>query len=687
MHPTSTPTLQAPRASQDRQDQDRPLSIAHGAVPAAGAPAGVLSRFTEWAARSPEAPAVIDGAHTWTYREIGTAADAVADALRDRVRPGDLVGVCLDRSAALVVTAVALARLGAVYLPLGPQPGERRVETVTQDLDVACLIGDPALLPPRFRASGQAERTEAERIGAGPVDQVVLSLPVVGANAPAKAVAAFADGPGAGARRAPAEAFYAVLTSGSTGRPKAVAVAEAALGTLLDWYRAETGLVPGDRHSLLIGVAFDPHVLELWAGLTSGAALVPAPDEVRWDSEVLTDWWRDAGVSVSIGATPMIEPLLDRPWPSDLTLRHLIVGGDRLRRRPAADVTATVHNAYGPAEATVMATSYAMRGTDAAKTADVASAPPIGGPVPGVTVVVTDDDGRPVPRGAEGELRLGGRCLALGYLDPELTAARFTTPTAGLDLPPGVDRLYRTGDRVRMRADGLLEFLGRLDDQVKISGVRIEPAEVAAAFEQDPAVRSAVVVAPRTPDGRTRLVAYVRPAGGATPAAEGLLTAVRAWLPEQAVPSAVRVVDAFPLDANGKVDRAELVRRATEEGASPVPPGPGSSGPGSSDPGSSGPATPSGSEVLPDGSTPGERLVLGTVRDLLARPETTLAENFTAAGGTSLIAARLLTAIQRETGVRLRAPELLRQPDLRAVAALVDARRAAADTDPKPGRA
>ncbi|BDM74066.1 hypothetical protein HEK616_75530 (plasmid) [Streptomyces nigrescens] len=663
------PTPQAPQASRA---QDGPLSIAHGATPAAGAPAGVLARFTEWTARTPEAPAVVDGAHTWTYREIGTAADEVADALRDRVRPGDLVGVCLDRSAALVVTAVALARLGAVYLPLGPQPGERRVEAVTEDLDVACLIGDPALLPPRFRTSEQL------------VDEVVLPLPVVGANAPAKAVAAFADGPGEGARRAPAEAFYAVLTSGSTGRPKAVAVAEAGLGTLLDWYRAETGLAPGDRHSLLIGVAFDPHVLELWAGLTSGAALVPAPDEVRWDSQVLTDWWRGAAVSVAIGATPMIEPLLDRPWPRGLTLRHLMVGGDRLRRRPGAEVTATVHNAYGPAEATVLATSYAMRGTDAPGSEDVESAPPIGGPVPGVTVVVTDADGRPVPRGTEGELRLGGQCLALGYLDPELTARRFTAPPAGLALPPGVDRLYRTGDRVRMREDGQLEFLGRLDDQVKISGVRIEPAEVAAAFEQDPAVRSAVVVAPRTSDGRARLVAYVRPAGGTTPSgtapsaegfAEGLLTAVRAWLPEQAVPSAVRLVDVFPLDANGKVDRAELVRRATEEGSSAGSPG--SHGP-------SGPAEPSGSEVLSDGATPGERLVLGAVRDLLARPETTLAENFTAAGGTSLIAARLLAAIQRDTGIRLRAPELLRQPDLRAVAALVDARRA--DADPKPGR-
>ncbi|MEU5208971.1 non-ribosomal peptide synthetase [Streptomyces sp. NPDC020742] len=618
-------------------------SIAHGAAP--GAPTGVLARFTEWAARSPQAPAVVDGPHTWTYGQLDAAADAVAGALGDRVRPGDLVGVCLDRSAALVVTAVALARLGAVYLPLGPQPGERRVAAVAEDLDVVCLIGDPEVLPPRYRTSGT----------------VPLPLPTDGANAPAAPVAAFAGPPAQGARPAPAGTFYAVLTSGSTGRPKAVAVGEQALGTLLDWYRAETGLAPGDRQSLLIGVSFDPHVLELWAGLTSGAALAPAPDEVRWDTTVLTDWWRQAAVSVAVAATPMAEPLLDLPWPADLTLRHLIVGGDRMRRRPGPDVTATVHNVYGPAEATVLVTAHAMHGADRA--ADAEGAPPIGWPVPGVTVVVTGPDGRPVDRGTAGELCLGGRCLALGYVDPELTARRFTAPPAGVDLP-GVDRLYRTGDRVLMRADGQLEFLGRLDDQVKISGVRIEPAEVEAAFEQDPAVRSAVVVAPRTGDGRARLVVYVRPAAGATPAAEALLTAVRAWLPEQAVPSDVRITGSFPLDANGKVDRAALLRRAaTDEG-------------GAVDADTDAP-TGSASGSPSDGATPAERLVLDAVRDLLGRPQTTLADNFTAVGGTSLIAARLLTAIQRETGVRLRAPELLRQSDLRAVAALIDTRRAA----------
>ncbi|WP_129297982.1 non-ribosomal peptide synthetase [Streptomyces lydicus] len=613
------------------------LSIARGAAPATEGTSGVLARFEEWTRRSPEAPAVIDGAHRWTYRDIDAAADEAVRALRDRVRPGDLVGVCLDRSAALVVTAVALARIGAVYLPMGPRPGERRTEAVTEDLNVVCLIGDPEVLPPRHRSA----------------EHLPLALPAEGANATATVVAAFAA-PGSTARSAPSGAFYAVLTSGSTGRPKAVAVGEPALAAVLDWYRATSGVGPGDRQSLLIGVAFDPHLLELWAGLTSGAPLVPAPDEVRWDPMVLADWWQEAAVTVCVAATPMVEPLLERPWSPDLTLRHLFVGGDRMRRRPGKDVTTTVHNAYGPAEATVVSTVHTMRGSDDAAGTD--AAPPIGHPLPGVTVVVADPDGRPVARGTEGELLIGGGALALGYLDPELTARRFRAVPKGLDLP-GVERLYRTGDRVRMSDDGALEFLGRLDGQVKISGVRIEPAEVEAAFEKDPSVLGAVVTAPRTADGHTRLVAYVRPAAGTALTADALLPAVRAWLPEQAVPSDVRIVDAFPLDANGKVDRAELTRQAAA----------GAPGPGDA------PADGGGLA----GTTPGERLVLSAVRDLLARSEVSLTESFTGAGGTSLLAARLLTVIEKESGVRLRAPELLRQPDLRAVALLVDTRLAA----------
>ncbi|MEV6399766.1 non-ribosomal peptide synthetase [Streptomyces sp. NPDC051907] len=639
--PTKAPQATGGTAEQTSEPTNGRLgalpSVAHGAPLPEGAAAGVLSRYEEWVRSTPEAPAVVDGTDAWSYRQLDEAADGVVRALGDRVRAGDVVGVCLDRSAALVVTAIALARIGAVYLPLGPRPGERRMEAVAEDVAVAALIGDPAVLPARHR--------EAE--------QIALPLPGEGTNAAPKTVAAFAS-PAAGARPAPREAFYAVLTSGSTGRPKAVAVAEPALSSMLDWYRTETGLAPGDRHSLLIGVAFDPHVMELWAGLTSGAALVPAPDAVRWDPAELTAWWRDAALTVCVVATPMAEPVLDRPWPQGLSLRHLVVGGDRMRRRPGTDVTATVHNAYGPAEATVVTTTHAMRATD--PDAGDASAPSIGTPITGATVVVTAEDGSVVARGESGELCIGGAGLALGYLDPELTARRFVSPPPGIDAE-GIDRVYRTGDRVRMLDDGSLEFLGRLDDQVKISGVRIEPAEVEAAFEQNPSVRSAVVAAPRSADGSARLVAYVLVSDGATP--EALLSAVRAWLPEQAVPSAVRIVDAFPLDANGKVSRSELLKLAAA-------PEPSADGAESADDG----------DAL-EGATESERLVLRAVRDLLDSPRVQLSANFSEAGGTSLAASRLLTVIEDETGVRLRAPELLRQPDLRAIAAVLDKRRAA----------
>ncbi|MFI8461802.1 AMP-binding protein [Kitasatospora sp. NPDC085464] len=576
----------------------------------------VLDLFTTWAHRTPGAPALIDGERTYSYAELDHLADRTAEALRDRVGPGDLLGVCLGHSVDLVAVTLAAAKLGAVHLPLGPRPGEHRLRAVAEQLRPACLIGEPDLLPPGG-------------------DRLPLDLPTGGV------VAALAPGEQV---RVPAGTHYAVLTSGSTGTPKAVAVTEPALGALLHWYRELTGLGPGERHSLLIGVAFDPHVMELWAGLTSGAALVVAPEAVRWDSGALTDWWCEAGITVAVLPTPLAEPVLGRPWPAGSALRHLTIGGDRLRRAPGPDVTAAVHNAYGPAEATVTTTVHTMApGVDHG-----AGAPPIGLPIPGAVVLVTDEDGRPVPRGVAGELRIGGRGLAAGYLDPELTARRFVGAPEGVD---GTDRVYRTGDRVVMRPDEVLEFHGRLDDQVKVSGVRIEPAEVEAAFERDPRVRRAVVAAQQAPTG-VRLLAFVQPEDGA-PGADGgadpgrLLDAVRPWLPEQAVPSAVRLVERYPLDANGKVDRHALL--AAEQ---PEP-------------------------VGEEGDTPVERTVLKLCRELIGRADLGPADNFLASGGNSLAAARLLESLESEYGIRLRAPLVLRQPDLRAVARLVEERVAA----------
>ncbi|GAA2079772.1 hypothetical protein GCM10009801_37600 [Streptomyces albiaxialis] len=608
-------------------------SVAHTA-PHPGAQDGdVLDRYARWVRETPAAPAVEDGELTWSYGEIDAHASRTADALRPHVRPGDVVAVCLDRSAALVATALAVARLGAVYLPLGPRPGARRLAVVTERLGVRCLVGDPALLP---ADDGR--------------EHLPLPLPEGGANAAPRAVAALGARTEESGAALPDGTHYVVLTSGSTGEPKAVAVGGASLAALTAWYGAYVGAGPGERHSLLVGVAFDPHLKELWTALTTGAALSVPPEEVRWDPEALTDWWRAAGVTAAVLPTPLAELVLARPWPALPALRHLTVGGDRLRAWPGADVTARVHNAYGPAEATVMTTVHALdaraEDTDGKDpgAGDTAQPPPIGAPVGGALVCVTDDEGRAVPRGEPGELRIGGGLLALGYADAELTARRFVTPPPGVT---GTDRVYRTGDRVRMREDGVLEFLGRLDSQVKISGVRVELAEVEAAFERDPRVRRTTVAARESASGKA-LVAFVEAEGTAVDVAE-LLSGVREWLPEQAVPAVVRFVDTFPLDANGKVDRTALL--AAEETAAHAP----------------------AAEEEADGT---EGLVLAVCRELLETPALALDDNFMESGGTSLLAARLLAVLEERCGVRLRAPELLRQPDLRALAALVDKKHA-----------
>ncbi|GAA2143454.1 hypothetical protein GCM10009760_29860 [Kitasatospora kazusensis] len=593
-----------------------------GPAPAAPAPGeSVLDWFDHWAVTRPEAPAVVDGDTTWTYQELDATARRIAAALAGRVRPGDLVGVCLDRSPVLAAVAVALGRLGAVYLPLGSRPAPSRLKSLAGDGAVNCLLTDGSTAAPE----GWSVRTPA---GQAPV---ALALPV-GEARPAAA-------PGA---------FYAVTTSGTTGTPKVILVREAALANLVRWYCREHEMGPGARVSLLVGTTFDPHLKELWSALCSGSALHVAPDEVRLSTAELFQWWGEAGITSCILPTPLAELAFGRPWPAGLALRHLSVGGDRMRTRPPAGCTTTVHNMYGPAEATCVISSHRVDPAPADPDAPV----PIGVPMSGVTVFVTDRDGAVLPHGEAGELRVGGAGLALGYLDPALTAARFVPAP---ESARAVGTVYRTGDKVRMDGAGQLEFLGRLDDQVKISGARIEPAEVEAALEQHPSVRHAVVVTQPVAGGELRLAAFVQPADGAIAEPAAILRTAREHLIEQAVPTSLHLVGEFPLNANGKVDRAELARRV----ATPA----------------SGAAAPEATGTL---LAETEAFLVATSRQLVGVPTLGPGDNFSAAGGASLAAARLLAVIEATYGIRVKATEVMRQPDLRALAALVAGRRESA---------
>lgn len=608
------------------------LSVEHGGqIPAApGEGEGLLDWYRWWCARDPGAPAVEEADAVWTYAELDALADQAAGNMRAKVRPGDVIGVSLDRSVAIVAVAVAIAKLGAVYLPLGPRVASQRLDTVLRALRVSCLIDDSGRMPHSYAA---------DRIPVFPPGDAAAGLypPVAGFAAPPVAAAAV-----------PEKAFYAVLTSGTTGGPKIITVGEQSLANLVRWYCEYVELHAGERHSLMYNPAFDPHLLDLWATLCSGACVSVPPPEIHWDPQAVLDWWSHAGVTVASMPAPLGEAVLDRPWPAGLALSHLVIGGDRLRRWPSAEVTAKVHNVYGPAEATVVTTACTL----SALHAD-GSEPPIGRPVPGAIVCVTDAAGQIVPRGEPGELCIGGIGLALGCINGA-QAEPFVSSPPGL---AGAERVYRSGDRVRMRADGVMEFLGRLDDQVKVGGVRIEPTEVEMAFERDPRVRRTIVVARRTGDGTVRLAAFIQPDPGRVPTEAQVLAAVRAWLPEQAVPAAVHFVESFPLTANGKVDRSALL-------ALEAPP---------AEPSDSGNAR---------ASTSIEDLVLGLCRNLLGRPRTVLTDRFTDVGGNSLMTAKLLASIENATGVRLRASELLRQSDLRGIATLLYSHGGAEKRDP-----
>ncbi|BCL17341.1 non-ribosomal peptide synthetase [Micromonospora sagamiensis] len=609
-------------------------SIAHGGpLPPPPAPGGSVGDWLRhWTARG-AGVAVRDGDRRLTYAELGALADRTADALRDRVRPGDVVGVRLDRSVELVATALAIVRLGAVYLPLGPGCAQQRLDLVRRIVRVTCVVdradrtSDAADRIPLPDAPGPVRDGASGPDASGPVRD--------DASGPARATVAVFPPVPPEAAPVPTDTGYVVLTSGTSGTPRAVAVGRDSLAALVRWYHDYVGLGPGERHSLLINPAFDPHVMELFATLCAGATLSVTPGEACRDPHLLTRWWAREAVTVSNVPTPIAELVLARPWPADLRLRHLGIGGERLGRWPGPDVTATVHNMYGPAEATVTTTVCRLTGRP-----DRDRQPPIGGPVAGAVVGVTDPSGRTVPRGEPGELRIGGSGLSLACFG-DRGGPPFVPPPPEL---AGLDRVYPTGDRVRMGADGMLEFLGRVDDQVKVSGVRVEPAEVEAALERDPDVVRAAVVATPSPAG-TRLTAFAQPRPGGRIDADAVLARVRGWLPEQAVPDVLRVVASIPVTANGKTDHAAL--------RDLVP-------------------APAGSPEDVEGLTGQQRLVLRVCRDLLDRPETTLADRFVDIGGNSLMVARLLAALEEATGARLRASALLRQPDLAGIAALLD---------------
>jgi len=508
----------------------------------------VSELFEEQVDDSPDSLAVVFNNGGVTYRQLNQRANQIARRLRRLgVTRGSLVGLCMDRAANLIAGLLGILKSGAAYVPLDPEYPERRLAFMISDSGVRLVLS-------------QASTSEKLRPFRGQLRELRLDTELDTWDESPENLEVDLSGD---------DLAYVMYTSGSTGNPKGVMIPHRGIVRLV----RNTGYCdfgPDQTFLLLAPISFDASTFEIWGPLLNGARLAimrpgtPALDE-------LGSAIRRYGVTTLWLTASLFHLMVDRR-PEDLrSLRQLVAGGDVLspthvRTALAVLDDGVVINGYGPTESTTFACCYRM-----AKGYEVAGSIPIGQPISHTFAYVLDERLQPLPPGVPGELFIGGAGLALGYLNqPELTRERFIpNPFSG----ESSARLYRTGDRVRLRSDRNMEFLGRVDHQVKISGHRIELEEVEATLRLYYQVRQAVAVAADDSSGQKRLVAHLLPSVPGCLDTEALKRFLADRLPSFMIPSAFVEVDEFPLSPNGKVDRIALALTGradqSKEGRSP----------------------------------------------------------------------------------------------------------------------
>ncbi|MDH6126473.1 non-ribosomal peptide synthetase [Kitasatospora sp. GP82] len=587
---------------------------------------GVPALVARYAEQRPQALAVSDGTTVLTYRQLTSAAGRLAAELTARgVGPGSAVGLLAARSTRLVVAQLAVWWAGAHAVPLDPAYPRPRTGAMIDDAGVRLVLGDKALLA-----------------GAGLPDErtLVLDDAELGGSESVGAPHPSIDEPGAKA--------LVMYTSGSTGRPKGVELPHRAITDLVT---AADGIALGPQDRVLFhsSTSFDASTFELWAPLARGAAVMISPADRPTPEELAQDIER-FGVTTAFLTTALFHHLAARQSRIFGVLRTLVVGGEALSAQHARTVLRAfpwleLVNAYGPTEATTFTTLHRPR------EADCEGPLPIGRPIGGASTAVLDERQQPVAPGERGELWIGGARLALGYLgQPELTADRFREI-------PGHGRMYRSGDLASARPDGVLEFHGRADDQVKVRGFRIEPGEVEHALRQHPEVAEAAVVVQRAGQEDAALTAYVVPAEGRRPSATALRAQLADRLPAHLVPTSWTVLDALPLTTSGKVDRRALT------GTHPV---------GSDDRPQSG-----GVEL-----TPLQQALAEIWSRALGRPVERPDADFLTEGGHSLMAMWVVDDLREDLGVELSLADFFAHPTVSGQAALVERALLAAHGEP-----
>ncbi|HVR98124.1 MAG TPA: amino acid adenylation domain-containing protein, partial [Thermoanaerobaculia bacterium] len=599
------------------------LLVEWQAAVAPGAGRSVLDLFEEWAARDCGRTAVVRGEESLTYAELDRRANRLARHLRSRgVAAEELVGLCIDRSLDMMVALLGILKTGGAYLPLDPAYPVERLRLLVEDSGVRLLV-------------------TREGLAAGLLDQdaEILRLDVDAAGI-ARCSDAPPERPQGGDRLA-----YVLYTSGSTGRPKGVQISHASLANFLAAMRERPGLNETDTVLAVTTLSFDIAALELLLPLTAGARIVLVAPEVAAEGGRLAEAVAACGATVMQATPATWQLMLQAGWQGDGKLR-VLCGGEALPRDLAEQLAvrgSSLWNLYGPTETTVWS---------AVQRVEPGEAVSIGRPVSDTEIHLLDRGLAPAAIGVPGELCIGGAGLSRGYLGrPDLTADRFIPHPAA---HRAGQRLYRTGDLARRLPDGRIEFLGRLDHQVKLRGFRIELGEIEAVLATHPAISEAVTMVREDAPGDRRLVAYLVACQEPIPDAGELRSFLQQKLPAYMVPGSFVVLPSLPLTPNGKVDRRAL----------PAPDGAGAAGAGF---------------IAP--RTLAEEELARIWAEVLGVERVGVESGFFELGGHSLLAARLMHRVRESFGVELPLHILFERSDVAGMAAEIARRRAAASAD------
>ncbi|WP_366934966.1 non-ribosomal peptide synthase/polyketide synthase [Pyxidicoccus fallax] len=578
------------------------------------------------AARTPDAVAVTDGTRSLTYAELDSRANRLANHLVHLGVPaGGTVGLCLDKGLEMAVAVLATLKAGAAYLPLDPNYPAERLTFMLED------AGAPVVLTEAHLASALPSGTRARVVC---VDTEAEAIARRSAQAPARELS-------------PEATCYLIYTSGSTGRPKGVALPHRALSHLMTWQLKQS--VKADATTLqFASLSFDVSCQELFSTWWAGGTLVLPTGGLRQDMPALLDFMARTGVERMFLPFVALQALADATAHGATlprSLREVVTAGEQLQVTPALVAFfeklpgCVLENQYGPSETHVVS-AHRLQGAPASWP----RLPSIGGPLPHTQLHVLDAQGQPCPVGVPGELCIGGAHLAHGYFGrSELTAEKFV-PHPFSDVPGA--RLYRTGDSARWKADGTVEFLGRLDGQVKLRGFRVELGEVESALRAAPGVRDAAAVVREDVPGDKRLVAYVIPAPG-TPTVDtsALRDFLKQRLPEYMVPSAFVTLEALPLTPSGKLARRMLPAPDAESLRGDAP--------------------------FTAPRTPMEERLAELYSGLLRLPRVSVTDSFFALGGHSLMATQLMSRVRSALGVELPLRTLFESPTIEGLAAAI----------------